>query len=157
MCKDLLVCNCYHVVRREKNMSKDDIMLKVGRWSFLIGILIALIVGLYQAYTLASANVAFFVTGTGGAVAWVLAILGAIVGVLAVLGRGTITKKETPGFLLAGIALVVMGGMFVGWNAWLNPFIGALLEGVSMSIAIFAAPTVGILAIKAIWDMGKDV
>jgi len=138
-------------------MAKDDIMHKVGRWSFLIGILIALIAGLYHAYTVESANARFFATGTGGAVAWVLAILGAIVGVLAVLGRGTITKKETPGFLLAGIALVVMGGVFVGWSAWLNPFIGAILEGVSISLAIFVAPTVGILAIKAIWDMGKDV
>jgi hypothetical protein len=32
-----------------------------------------------------------------------------------------------------------------------------LLSGVSMSIAIFIAPAVGILAIKAIWDIGKDV
>ena len=142
----------------EKNMVKNEIMAKVGSWSFLIGILIALIVGLYQAYTLESADVAsFFGTSNGGAVAWVLAILGAIVGFLAVLGKGTITKQETPGFLLAGIALVVMGGIFNGWSVWLTPWIGALLEGISLTLAIFVAPTVGILAIKEIWDMGKEV
>ena len=137
-------------------MVKNEIMAKVGSWSFLIGILIALIVGLYQAYTLESADVAsFFGTSNGGAVAWVLAILGAIVGFLAVLGKGTITKQETPGFLLAGIALVIMYGVFHG--IVLKPYIGALLEGISLSLAIFVAPTVGILAIKEIWDMGKEV
>lgn len=137
-------------------MAKNEIMAKVGSWSFLIGILIALIVGLYQAYTLESADVAsFFGTSNGGAVAWVLAILGAIVGFLAVLGKGTITKQETPGFLLAGIALVIMYGVFHG--IVLKPYIGALLEGISLSLAIFVAPTVGILAIKEIWDMGKEV
>ena len=138
-------------------MAKDDIMHKLGRWSFLIGILVALIAGLYHAYTVKSVNPRFFVTDAGGVVAWILAIIGAIVGVLAVFGRGPITKKETPGFLLAGIALLVMGGIFVGWGVWLNPFIGAILEGVSISLAIFTAPTVGILALNAIWDMGKDV
>ncbi|MCK5636335.1 MAG: hypothetical protein KAH91_02860 [Thermoplasmatales archaeon] len=137
-------------------MAKNEIMAKVGSWSFLIGILIALIVGLYQAYTLESADVAsFFGTSNGGAVAWVLAILGAIVGFLAVLGKGTITKQETPGFLLAGIALVIMYGVFHG--IVLKPYIGALLAGISLSLAIFVAPTVGILAIKEIWDMGKEV
>ena len=139
-------------------MGKDDIMLKVGSWAFLIGILIALIVGLYHAYSLETADMDPFIwTETGGAVAWVLALLGAVVGVLAVLGRGTITKQETPGFLLAGIGLVVMGSIFQGGHATLQYFLGALLEGVSLSLSIFVAPAVGILAIKAIWDMGKDV
>ena len=139
-------------------MAKDDLMQKVGSWAFLIGILIALIVGLYQAYTIESGD-NFFQSDTGGTIAWVLAILGAIVGVLAVMGKGTITKKEIPGFLLAGIGLVVMGGVFTTMTALysLKPFIGALLSGISMSLSIFVAPAVGILAIKAIWDMGKDV
>lgn len=141
-------------------MAQDDLMQKIGSWAFLIGILIALIVGLYQAYTIESADVQnFFQSDTGGAIAWVLAILGAIVGILAVMGKGTITKKETPGFLLAGIGLVVMGGIFTTMTTLysLKPFIGALLAGISMSLSIFVAPAVGILAIKAIWDMGKDI
>jgi len=141
-----------------ENMAKEDMMLKLGSWAFLGGIAIALIVGIYQAYTLESTTVAaFFGTETGGAVAWVLAILGAIVGILAFMGKGTITEKEVPAFLMAGIALVVMYGVFQGANLTLTPYIGSLLAGISLSLAIFVAPAVGILAIKAIWDIGKEV
>ena len=140
-----------------ENMAKED-MVKYGSWAFLIGIIIALIVGLYQAYTLESATMeAFFGTDAGGWVAWLLAIIGAIVGIVAFMGKGTITEKEVPAFLMAGIALVVMGGIFSDYWMILTPYIGALLSGISMSLSIFVAPAVGILAIKAIWDIGKEV
>jgi len=148
-------------------MAKSDMLLKLGSYAFLIGIIIALVIGLYQASTIEAlrddpTKEIFFTTETGGAVAWVLAILGAIVGLLAAIGRGTITKQETPGFLLAGIGLIVMGGVFsggagIGMTMALEPWIGSLLAGVTFSLAIFVAPIVGILAIKSIWDMGKDV
>lgn len=139
-----------------ENMAKKDMMCKMGSWAFLGGIAIALIVGLYQAYTLESTTVAaFFGTEAGGAVAWVLAILGVIVGALAFFGKGTITEKEVPAFLMAGIALVVMYGVFQGVT--ITPYIGSLLAGISLSLAIFVAPAIGILAIKSIWDIGKEV
>ena len=135
---------------------KEDMMLKLGSWAFLIGILIALMVGIYQAYTLESTTTdAFFGTDAGGWVAWILAALGAVVGLLAFFGKGTITEKEIPAFLMAGIALVVMYGVFRGVT--ITPYIGSLLAGISLSLAIFVAPAVGILAIKAIWDIGKEV
>ena len=135
-------------------MVKDDRMVKYGSWAFLIGILIAFCAGLYQAYTLGQAGDAFFATEMGGWVAWVLAVLGVIVGVLAFLGRGTITAKEVPAFLMAGIALLVMYSVFKGVT--IAPWIGNLLHGVSMSMAIFVAPTVGILAVAVIWVVGRD-
>jgi len=138
----------------EKKMAKNDIMPKIGSWSFIIGIVIALLIGLYEAVTLEDGG-NFFLTETGGWVAWILAIIGAIVGILAVLGRGTITTKEVPNFLIAGIALVVMYGVFKG--VAITPWIGALFHGVSLSLSIFVAPAVGLLAIKAIYDMGKEV
>ena len=153
-------------------MDKNAMLGKVGTYAFLIGILIALLFGVYQAYTLEThwneyeqdqiaETEVFFQSDSGGPVAWLLAILGGIVGVLAVLGRGTITSKETPGFLIAGIGLLVMGGVFWGFHpdltGFLTPWIGPLFSGVSLSMSIFVAPAVGILAIKAIWDMGKDV
>ena len=131
-------------------MAKDDIWGKIGSWSFLIGVIIALIVGLYAAYNLETNGETF-----GGIIAWVLAVLGAIVGLVSAYGMGTITEKEVPSFLLAGIALVVMYGVFKGIE--LDPWIGSLLHGVSMSLSILIAPAVGILAIKAIWDIGKEV
>jgi len=131
-------------------MVKNDIWGKIGSWAFLIGIIIALIVGLYAAYNLETNGETF-----GGIIAWVLAVLGAIVGLVSAYGMGTITEKEVPSFLLAGIALVVMYGVFKGIE--LDPWIGSLLHGVSMSLSILIAPAVGILAIKAIWDIGKEV
>ena len=130
-------------------------MGKIAIWAFIIGALIALLVGLWQAYTIEQNQQPLFSSDTGGWIAWILAILGGIVGVLAVLGRGTITKAEVPAFLMAGIALIVMYASFQYIR--IEPWIGSLLSGVSMSIAIFIAPAVGILAIKAIWDIGKDV
>jgi len=131
-------------------MVKNDMWGKIGSWAFLIGIIIALIVGLYAAYNLETNGETF-----GGIIAWVLAVLGAIVGLVSAYGMGTITEKEVPSFLLAGIALVVMYGVFKGIE--LEPWIGSLLHGVSMSLSILIAPAVGILAIKAIWDIGKEV
>ncbi len=130
-------------------------MGKIAIWAFIIGALIALLVGLWQAYTIEQDQQPLFSSDMGGWIAWILAILGGIVGVLAVLGRGTITKAEVPSFLMAGIALIVMYASFQYIR--IEPWIGSLLSGVSMSIAIFIAPAVGILAIKAIWDIGKDV
>jgi hypothetical protein len=126
---------------------------KLGSWVFLIGILIAFIVGLYQAFTLESGD-NFFESNVGGWSAWILAIIGVIVGLLAFFGEGTITKMEAPSFLMAGIALVVMYGVFRGID--MNPLIGSLLHGISMSLSIFVAPAVGLIAIKTIWEIGKD-
>jgi hypothetical protein len=132
-----------------------DMMGKVAIWAFLLGAIIALLVGLWQAYTIEQNQTPVFSTDMGGWIAWVLAIIGAIVGILALLGRGTITKAEVPAFLTAGIALLVMYAVFQGFN--ISPWIGSLLRGVSQALAIFIAPAVGILAIKAIWDIGKEV
>jgi hypothetical protein len=132
-----------------------DMMGKVAIWAFIIGALIALLVGLWQAYTIEQNQQPVFSTDMGGWIAWILAILGAVVGLLAMLGKGTITKTELPAFLMAGIALLVMYGVFQGFT--ISPWIGSLFRGVSQALAIFIAPAVGILAIKAIWDIGKDV
>jgi len=142
-------------------MVKNELIAKIGSWAFIGGIIFAGLVGIYQATTIEGtvikdAGYGFFGTEMGGWVAWILAILGIIVGILAALGKGTITAKETPGFLIAGIALVVMAGVFIEWNSVITPWIGSLLSGVSMSLAIFVAPTVGILAVRTIYDMGKD-
>lgn len=127
----------------------------IGSWLFLIGIVTAFIIGIYQAVTLEQGG-NFFESTTGGWSAWGLALLGVLVGILTFLGEGTITRQEIPRFLMAGIALVVMGGIFEGWHINLTPFLGSILSGLSVSLSIFVAPAVGIIAIKTIWDVGKD-
>jgi len=133
----------------------EEIMIKVLGMSFIIGIVIAILIGIYQGWTIEQGTSFIENEPIGGWIAWILAIIGIIVGLLAVAGRGTITKEETPSFLMAGIALVVMYGVFKGVT--IDPWLGSLLWGISEALAIFVAPTVIILSIKAIYDMGKDV
>jgi anaerobic C4-dicarboxylate transporter len=133
-----------------------DIWGKIAVWAFIIGVVIALIIGLWQAYNLQNNETPILSTDNGVWVGWLLAFLGLIVGLLAILGRGTITKAETPAFLMAGIALLIMYGVFSSMTYALKPWLGPLLAGISWPLAIFVAPAVGILSIKAIWDIGKE-
>ena len=132
-----------------------DTHVKLGSWAFLIGIMFSIIVGIYNAAILETGG-NFFLQSAGIFYAWILAIIGVIVGIFAIMGKGTITEKEIPGFLLASIALVVMGGVFQGWYTTLPQYLGTLLAGISMSLSVFVAPAVIIIAIKSIWDIGKD-
>ena len=99
-------------------MEKNEMMLKIGTYAFIIGIIIALLVGIVHASTLEAIEneedvEAFFATDEGGFAAWALAVIGAIIGILAAYGKGTITAKETPGFLLAGIGLLIIGRILI--------------------------------------------
>ena len=135
-------------------MLKDEIMSKVGMFSFIIGISIAVLLGIVEAWMKLDGTTLF--TENNVIIAWILGILGVIIGLLTVLGEGTITKKETPGFLIAGIALLVMYAVFKDLPSELIG-IKEILESISLTLAIFVGPIVALLAIKAIWDMGKDV
>jgi hypothetical protein len=134
-----------------------DMMGKVAIWAFILGAVIALLIGLWQAYNYQSGDTPILSTDNGVWVGWLLALLGIIVGILAILGKGTITKAEVPSFLIAGIALLVMYGVFKDMAMGLKPWLGPLLAGISLPLSIFIAPAVGLLAIKAIWDIGKEV
>lgn len=146
-------------------MAKDDIIGKLAIYAFIGGTAIALIIGIIQAWNLQDNKIPILMDDNGVWIGWVLALLGIIVGLLAFLGKGTITKEEVPAFLSAGIALLVMYavfGLMYGYGAvaatdFLKPWLGPLLYGISMPLAIFIAPAVGILSIKAVWDIGKEV
>jgi hypothetical protein len=135
-------------------MLKNEIMSKVGMFSFIIGLTIALLLGIVEAWMKLDNTTLF--TPDNVVIAWILVILGVIIGLLTVLGEGTITKKETPGFLIAGIALLVMYAVFKDLPSNLVG-IKEILESISLTLAIFVGPIVVLLALKAIWDMGKDV
>ncbi len=130
----------------------EEVWKKVSSWIFLIGIAVAILVGLAIGLHAMKA----FNTGdtTSGYVAAFLGILGFIAGILAILGIGTITKEEIPMLMMATILIVVIGGasqLFSGiWK------FGDTLVGIASALGIFIAPLAGLIAIKAIWDVGKD-
>ncbi len=139
-------------------MLKNEIMSKVGMFSFITGIIIAGLLGIVEAWMKldGTPGTTLFNSDIAGIIAWILVLLGVIIGLLTVLGEGTITKKETPGFLIAGMALLIMYAVFKNLPANLSG-IKEILESLSFTLAIFVGPIVALLALKAVWDMGKDV
>ena len=124
----------------------------IGSWLFLVGILVAVIVGLI-AQTIwpptAEAETIIYPTY----VTLTLAVLGFIVGILSFLAIGSITKERVPTFLLAALVLLGIGAsgtLFSNLDV-----VGVYFQNVATTLAIFAAPAAGILAIRAIWDAGK--
>jgi len=125
----------------------EELLKKVGSWLFLVGILIAVIVGL-----ITGAN---FWTDTSGYVTLLLAILGFVVGALTFFAVGNITPEKVPTFLLGALLLVGIGTAgSTNWFAEVN-IIGPYFTSIAGMLAIFVAPAAGILAIRAIWDAGK--
>ena len=139
-------------------MLKNEIMSKVGMFSFITGIIIAGLLGIVEAWMKldGTPGTTLFNSDISGIIAWILVLLGVIIGLLTVLGEGTITKKETPGFLIAGMALLVMYAVFKDLPTNLSG-VKEILESLSFTLAIFVGPIVALLALKAVWDMGKDV
>lgn len=115
-------------------------MEKVGEYAFLAGVIIAVLAGVAAGAVVAYA-------------AWItlaLVVLGIIVGLL------NVSEKETQPFLVAAIALMVTGTIaaFVSIDTVLPP-LGSIVAGVVGQIAVFVAPAAVIVALKAVWDLGK--
>jgi len=131
-----------------------SILAKAGTWSFLIGIVIALIVGVVIGAGSLKSLTSETAGDTEGYVASVLVILGFVVGIVSILGLGTITKEEVTAFLVAAIALVAVGTGAALFGK--IPLIGSYFSGVTECMLIFFAPAAVIVAIKALWDLGKE-
>ena len=114
---------------------------QVGNYSFIIGVIIAVVLGL------AAPQI-----GTAAAWLWsLLVVLGLVVGFLNISG------KETKEFLWVTVALVVVsyaGGAQI--DKWQNvQFIGPYLSGIFNSILAFVIPASVVVALKDAWDLAK--
>ena len=124
-----------------------EIFKKLGSWLFLIGVLVAVIVGI-----ITGAN---WWTDTQGYVTLLLAVLGFVVGILTFFAIGNIKYEQVPTFLIAALILVGIGA--AGSTSWFSnvEIIGPYFTSIAGMLAIFVAPAAGLLAIRAIWDAGK--
>ncbi len=107
---------------------------RLGHWAFIVGVLIAIIAGLVPAWQTAT-------------VIWILVILGLIVGLL------NITTKETVEFLVATIALVVIGT--AGTQAIFQTFLGNIVPQILGNIVAFVAPAGLIVALKSVYALAQ--
>ena len=127
----------------------EELFKKIGSWLFLIGILVAVIVGL-----VVGANYIQEGTATHTWISLILAALGFVVGILSFFAVGNITQDKVPTFLIAALILVGIGATADYFTRL--EIIGELYMGIAGMLAIFAAPAAGLLAIRAIWDAGKS-
>jgi hypothetical protein len=110
-------------------------MRKVGEWAFLAGVIIALLAGIAM-------------PGDATAIT-ALVVLGVIVGLL------NISEKETTSFLVAAIALIVVGTAGFAAIDTIVTGLGTMINNIVANIAVFVAPAAIIVALKAVWSMGK--
>jgi zinc transporter ZupT len=101
----------------------------IGKWAFIIGLVIAVLAGLFY---------------QPGWAVWVLAILGVIVGLL------NVTAEETRGFLLASIALTLSASA-------LNtvPIVGTALSYVLPFVVAFVAGAMIVVALKELFQTAR--
>jgi zinc transporter ZupT len=102
----------------------------IGKWAFIIGLVIAVLAGLFFQPAWAI---------------WVLAILGVIVGLL------NVTAEDTRGFLLAAIALTLSATA-------LNtiPVVGTAFSLVLPFVVTFVAGAMIVVALKELFQTARE-
>jgi hypothetical protein len=113
-----------------------------GEYAYLLGLVIAVLAGIAVA-----ANA---IGSVAGWVSLLLVVLGVVVGLM------NISEKESNAFLIASIALVVVGGarVFTALDT-VNTTLAVLLNTIVLNVAIFAAPAAIITAVKAVHVMAS--
>lgn len=111
---------------------------KIGEWTFLVGVLVAVLVGLFSAA----------LSSIEGWLVLLLVVAGLVVGFL------NVSEKESTAFLVAAAALLITGT--TGETLTKVPFIGVYLASVVKQIAVFVTPAAIVVALKAIAALAKD-
>ena len=105
-------------------------MDQLGKWAFIVGIVICVVAGLVVAEAW---------------MFWVLAVLGLVVGFM------NITGEETKTFLLAAIGLMLSASSIMG-----IPLFGVAVTAVLAHVVAFLAAAVLIVALKSLFEVAKD-
>ena len=114
----------------------------IGAWSFLIGVILAMIIGLFQKY---------FALSTSNVIYALLVVLGLIIGLLNVGDRDNMT------FLLASLALVIVSGFGQSSLIYVStiPILGSLNAILAALLVMFVPATI-IVALKAVFSIAAS-
>jgi len=115
-----------------KKKKKGD-MKKTGHYSFIAGIVLAVLIALVPQMR-------------GDVSVWILVILGVIVGLL------NITAKETTGFLVAALALMIASSV----SAYTLSAIWTGLTSILKNIIMFVSPAAIVVALKTVYSLAED-
>jgi len=108
-----------------------------GNWAFIIGVILAIILGLFGQVVEAYRT---YITA-------LLVIIGLLV------GFANIGEKDSMHFLIAAIALLATNTL-TQWTSLNVVMIGDYIAGILNGIGLFVAPAAVIVALKAIYDLG---
>jgi hypothetical protein len=111
-------------------MKLSDRLPFIGKWAFVVGLVLALVVG--------------YMLQAEWAI-WVLAILGVIVGLL------NVTREDTEKFLLAAIAFGLSATALVT-----VPIIGFQLTNALSYVAAFVAGAMIVVALKVLFQTARS-
>jgi len=101
----------------------------IGAWAFLIGVVLAVLVGLVETWSPTQGNLAI-----------ALVVLGIVIGLLNIGG------KELQSFLLAGTALVIVSSL--GGSTLMGvQYLGSIME----ALVVLFAPATIVVALKAVF------
>lgn len=116
-----------------KNRGRD----LLGSWSFLIGVVLAVVLG----------------TGLLGAynvtITWVLVLIGLVVGLL------NITGKEVQPFLISGTVLIIASSLGTSGLSSV-PSAGTILEGILGALLLVFVPATIIVALKNVFSLARN-
>jgi len=116
---------------------------KIGHYSFIGGVIIAVVLGLFSG-----------TPGMEAAVPWLISAL-VLAGLIA--GYLNVTGKETKEFLLVAVVLVIVSSMAPDALAKLSiGKIGVYLQSIFSNILAFVVPATIVVGLKDIWSLGQN-
>jgi hypothetical protein len=134
-----------------KNLFLDKMVIKakenvVGAWAFLIGVILALVIGLST--TILSIP---FLTQYSAQIYAILVILGLIVGFMNIAGKDTLT------FLWAGTVLVIVSrfGMESVQGTLIGIGIGDAVTSIFAALLALFVPATIVVALKTVFSIAK--
>jgi hypothetical protein len=116
-------------IRFFRKRKGEGTMELVGKWAFIVGLVLAVIAGLLF---------------SAAWVVWVLVLLGVIVGLL------NVTGAETQGFLIAAIAFTLAATALSA-----IPFVGGMLTSILSYIGAFVSGAMVVVALKALFASAR--
>lgn len=123
--------------KKEENMAKSNAKNMIGSWAFLVGVLLAIVVGVINGLEVYDLNSALVVG--------ILMVAGLIVGLF------NITSAESMPFLFSGVVLII-SGVFGASVMQAVPVVSATLVAM---LDVFIPATI-VVAIRNVFGMAKS-
>ena len=115
----------------------------IEAWAFLIGVVLAVIIGIFNSYLEAKASTLIYS---------VLVVLGLVVGLL------NVTNKDSMSFLFASLSLVIVSGLgqsTLSFISELSPVL-AYLSAILAALMVMFVPATIVVALKTVFAISND-